>query len=212
MESFISELETKSNTGLANYLKSIDFDDYELSDKELKALRDYNVVEWGKYELNEIFDVLTSKKRFDANKTELLSTNGNPYVVRQNSNNGIKGYLKEDSIYLNEGNTISFGQDTATSFYQKDSYFTGDKIKILKSKYKEFNRDNALFFVTVINRSFSKFSWGTSSYNVDIIKNQQISLPIVNRNINFKYIEVLTKAISKSIIQKLVAYNNKHIN
>lgn len=34
------------------------------------------------------------------------------------NNNVQRGYIIEDEKYLNEGNTISFGQDTATAYYQ----------------------------------------------------------------------------------------------
>ena len=86
------------------------------------------------FTLGELFEVLTSKKRFDANKVQVFEEGKNPYVVRTSSNNGQRGFIDEDELYLNDGNTISFGQDTATMFYQEKPYFTGDKIKILKAK------------------------------------------------------------------------------
>ena len=67
-----------------------------------------------------------------------------PYVVRMSTNNGQRGYLEEEEVFLNEGNTLSFGQDTATVFYQEHPYFTGDKIKILVCKYSRFNKNNAM--------------------------------------------------------------------
>lgn len=112
---------------------------------------------------------------------------------------------------MNEGNTISFGQDTATSFYQEQPYFTGDKIKILKAKFNGFNKENAQFFVSAITRSFSKFSWGSSSYSVDIISNQKLALPVLNNEIAIKYIEVISKAISKLTIKDVVQYTDKRI-
>lgn len=212
LDSFIAELEAERIAELSTYLKVSGLYNYELSGEELKALQEYETIEWREYTLSEVFKVMTSKKRFDANKIRLSDKEGYPYVVRKSSNNGIKGYIKEDTVYLNDGNTISFGQDTATSFYQKEPYFTGDKIKILKSKVKGFNKDNALFFVTSITRSFSKFSWGNSSYSVDIIQNQRLSLPIINGNINFRYIELFTKAISKLIIKDIVEYVDNKID
>lgn len=212
MDSFVAELEAERIVELSTYLKASGLESYELSSEELNSLQNYDTMEWREYMLSEVFEVMTYKKRFDANKVKLLDKEGYPYVVRKSTNNGIKGYIKEDIAYLNDGNTISFGQDTATSFYQKEPYFTGDKIKILKSKVKEFNEDNALFFVASITRSFSKFSWGNSSYSVDTIQNQKISLPTVNGNINFKYIELLTKAISKLIIKDVVVYVDNKID
>ena len=90
------------------------------------------------------------KKRFDANKVEVLKFGEYPYVVRMGSNNGQKGFINEDVEFLNDGNTISFGQDTATMYYQEKPYFTGDKIKILKPKEKRFNKQNAQFFISTM--------------------------------------------------------------
>ena len=70
--------------------------------------------------------MLSYKQRFDANKVTLVENGGYPYIVRQGSDNGQKGFIYADEIYLNDGNTISFGQDTATMFYQEKPYFTGD--------------------------------------------------------------------------------------
>lgn len=206
MDTFIAELEAERIAELSAYLKESGLDNYELSDEELKALRDYDSMEWREYKLGELFEVKTYKKRFDANKVTLVSKGGSPYVVRKSTENGIKGFISEDDSYLNEGNTISFGQDTATSFYQEQPYFTGDKIKILKPKFNGFNKDNAQFFVSAITRSFSKFSWGSSSYSVDIISNQKLALPVLNNEIAIKYIEVISKAISKLTIKDVVQY------
>ena len=211
MDSFIAELEAERIAELSAYLKVSGLDNYELSVEELKALRDYDSMEWREYKLGELFEVKTYKKRFDANKVTLVSKGGSPYVVRKSTENGIKGFISEDDSYLNEGNTISFGQDTATSFYQEQPYFTGDKIKILKAKFNGFNKDNAQFFVSAITRSFSKFSWGSSSYSVDIISNQKLALPVLNNEIAIKYIEVISKAISKLTIKDVVQYTNERI-
>lgn len=212
MESFIADIEAESLAELSVYLKVSGLDNCELSDEELKAFHDYDSIEWREFKLGELFDVQTYKKRFDANKIDLLSNGGHPYVVRKSSDNGIKGYIQECTDYLNDGNTISFGQDTATSFYQEKPYFTGDKIKILKPKFKDFRKENALLFVTAITRSFSKFSWGNSSYSIQIIKNQKLCLPIKNDKIDFDFIETFIKAISKLIIQDVVKYTNERIN
>ena len=207
----VAELEAQRVAELENYLEVSGLDDYELSNKELEVLESYNSVEWGEYRIGDLFDVQTYKKRFDANKVDLSSNGEYPYVVRKSSDNGIKGYIRESTDYLNDGNTISFGQDTATSFYQEKPYFTGDKIKILKPKFQGFRKENALLFVTAITRSFSKFSWGSSSYNVQIIQDQKICLPIKNGKMDINYIEIFLKAISKLIIKDVIKYADKRI-
>lgn len=130
-----------------------------------------------------------------------------PYVVRMGSNNGQKGFINEDPKFLNEGNTISFGQDTATMFYQEKPYFTGDKIKILKPKEKRFGKKNAQFFIATMMKSFSSFSWGSSSYSVDVIKNQKVTLPVLsNKKIDFDFIESLLAEIESKRISQLEKY------
>lgn len=153
-----------------------------------------------------MFEFNTYKKRFDANKVEILKAGKFPYVVRMGSNNGQRGFINEDEKYLNEGNTISFGQDTATMFYQEKPYFTGDKIKILKSKDERFSKINAQFFILSMSKTFSSFSWGGSSFNVKILANQKIQLPTKNGKIDFEFMESFISELESERIYKLEKY------
>lgn len=165
-----------------------------------------NEVRWGEFKIGDLFEILSYKKRFDANKVQ-LEKQGHPYIVRTALNNGLKGFLNEDEKYLNDGNTISFGQDTATMFYQEKPYFTGDKIKILKPKYSRFGKANALFFITEMTKSFSNFSWGSTSFSVDTISDQQVSLPITPENkIDFDFMEAFIRELEEERIRELAAY------
>ena len=155
--------------------------------------------------MGELFEVLTSKKRFDANKVQVFQDGKNPYVVRTSSNNGQRGFIVEDESYLNEGNTIAFGQDTATMFYQEKPYFTGDKIKVLKAKNKKFNKNNAQFFISTMAKAFSTFSWGSSSFNVNIIENQKLTLPTQNGKIDFAFMEQFIAELEAERIAELEA-------
>ena len=154
-----------------------------------------------------MFEVLSYKKRFDANKVTLVENGGHPYIVRQGSDNGQKGFIDEDEIYLNDGNTISFGQDTATMFYQEKPYFTGDKIKILKPKMERFGKDNAQFFLATMRRSFSNFGWGTSSFSIEVIENQNITLPTTaNNEIDFDFMESFIRELEEERVRELQSY------
>ena len=212
MMNFVSELEICQVSDLKAYLVTTGLSDYVLTSEEEKILEIFreNEVKWKKFKIGDLFEINSYKKRFDANKVNILEE-GHPYVVGTALNNGIRGYLKEDEEFLNEGNTISFGQDTATMFYQEKPYFTGDKIKIIKSKYKEFNKLNSHFFVSAMSKSFSTFAWGSSSFSINIIENQEIYLPIKNNEINFEFMETLISAIQKEIIKDVVLYTDKKI-
>ena len=164
-------------------------------------------VKWGEYKLGDIFEVVSYKKRFDANKVCVYETGQYPYIVRMGTNNGQKGYINEDTKYLNDGNTISFGQDTATVFYQEKPYFTGDKIKILKPKFHEFCKNNAQFFIAAMNLAFRSFSWGSSSFNMEIIKDVKLTLPSTpDGKIAFAFMESFIAELETERIAELSAY------
>lgn len=163
-------------------------------------------VKWGEYKLGDLFEVDSYTKKFDANKVVVKENGKYPYIVRTSINNGQKGYIDADKQYLNEGNTIAFGQDTATMFYQEKPYFTGDKIKVLKPRNSRFNRNNAQFFLAAMRKPFELFSWGASSYNVEIIKNQKIVLPVKNNEIDFDYIESFILELENLRISDLKTY------
>ncbi|MGL2365301.1 restriction endonuclease subunit S [Helicobacter pylori] len=209
MEKFIAELEA--------YLKATGLENTTLSSDEENALNVFNNsgntpcgLMWQSFRLGDLFEVLPYKKRFDANKVNIYASKTKdtyPYVVRTSLNNGIRGYLKENTNFLNAGNTISFGQDTATMFYQEKPYFTGDKIKILRCKNPNFNKINALFFITSLTKAFRNFSWGSASFSVSIIENQNISLPTTqDGGIDFHFMRTFINALMKQTIQGVAQY------
>lgn len=114
--------------------------------------------------------------------------------------------MKENEEYLNEGNTVSFGQDTATMFYQERPYFTGDKIKVLQCKYTQFSKQNAIFIVLALEKAFSSFSWGASSFNVKIIEETKITLPTKDGAIDFAFMEDFISEIEKQPLTALENY------
>ena len=228
MENFIAELEAERIAELEAYLRVTGLSDYILTEEEravLEAFRNGKIswggvkllnnqqvanIEWKMFRIGELFEINSYKKRFDANKVQIEEV-GFPYVVRTALNNGIRGYINEDVEFLNEGNTISFGQDTATMFYQEKPYFTGDKIKIVKCKDESFNKLNAHFFIAAMGKAFSSFSWGSSSFSVEIIKNQNISLPSTQGVPLYAYMEVFIKAVQKLVIKEVVEYADRKI-
>ncbi|MDO7814679.1 restriction endonuclease subunit S [Helicobacter pylori] len=219
MEKFIAELEQCRLAELEQcrlaeleaYLKATGLSNTTLSNDEKNALNLFKCgLTWQSFKLGDLFEVLSYKKRFDANKVNIYASKTKdtyPYVVRTSLNNGIRGYLKENTNFLNAGNTISFGQDTATMFYQEKPYFTGDKIKILRCKNPNFNKINALFFITSLTKAFRNFSWGSASFSVSIIENQNISLPTnPHGGIDFNFMHTLINALMKQTIQGVAQY------
>ena len=135
---------------------------------------------WKEFKVGDLFDVNSSKKIYHAINVTIIPTQEEgyyPYVVRQKSNNGIRGYIKEDIQTLNPANTITFAQDTAELFWQSQPYFTGNKVKVMTVKDKELTESLSLFLISTLKRAFSNFSYVTS-YTVDNIKSVVIQLPV----------------------------------
>lgn len=207
----VTELEIQRIAELEAYLNVTGLKNYELTEEENNILNNFETMNLDEFKINNLFYVNSSKKRFDANKVSITENIGHPYVVRTALNNGIKGYINEDEQFLNSGNTISFGQDTATMFYQENSYFTGDKIKVLRSKDDNFNKKRALYFITSMAKSFKTFTWGASSFNENVINNQLLTVPVIDNEIDYTTIELLISAIQKLVIKDVVKYTDMKI-
>ena len=69
-------------------------------------------------------------------------------------------YIDFDEKFLNPSNTISFGQDTVTMYYQPNAYFTGDKIQIFKlnKKYGKLTENIALYLISSMKKAFTNFT------------------------------------------------------
>ena len=199
MEAYIAQLEAERVAQLEAYLLATGLADYDLSHEDERVLAHEPV--WGEFRVGDLFWITSSKKKFNA--VDVKFGGSYPYVARGEANNGIRGYIDSDVSYLNDGNTISFGQDTATMFYQELPYFTGDKIKIFRFKGK-FNKILALFFMVALKRGFSMFSWG-QSFNERILEDTKIQLPIFpDGTPDFEYMEAYIRVQQKQVIADVV--------
>ena len=210
MDSFITELQAERLQELQGYLQVTGLSNYTLTEEEQRAIEGLkSTVEQEMFTMQNIFRITTSAKKFNAKD---LSFDGiYPYVARTEKDNGIRGYITEDKKYLNSENTISFGQDTATMFYQKNAYFTGDKIKIFSLKNKILNRSIALYLITRMKKSFSVFSWG-SMFNEEVLNKTEIYLPINNGQIDYSKMELIISAVQKLVIADVVKYADRELS
>ncbi|GAA6790803.1 restriction endonuclease subunit S [Helicobacter pylori] len=222
MEKFIAELEA--------YLKATGLSNTTLSSDEENALNAFNGknsggntpcgLTWQSFKLGDLFEVLSSKKIYHANTIKIHDTqieNSYPYVVRAAINNGIKGFIIDDPIFANEKNTLSFAQDTFTVFYQKQPYFTGNKVKILKPKFT-FKSPKILHFISAILQFILKpLTWGLGS-TTESIAEFKFSLPLKPTaktqtldGIDFHFMHTLINALMKQTIQGVVQYSSAKI-
>lgn len=174
-----------------------------------------NAIKWGEFRLGDLFEVLSSKKIYHANTIKIHDTqieNSYPYVVRTTTNNGIKGFIIDDPTFTNEKNTLSFAQDTFTVFYQKQPYFTGNKVKILKPKFA-FKSPKILHFISAILQFILKpLTWGLGS-TTESIAEFKFSLPLKPTanaqtldDIDFNFMEKFIAELEQCRLAELQAY------
>ena len=166
-------------------------------------------VEWGEYKLGDLFKILSSKKIYHANEIDLIlkerRTGFYPYVVRATTNNGIRGYINENEAYLNDAHTLSFAQDTFTVFYQKERYFTGNKVKVLKPLFNSVTDRIMTYLVACFKKSLETLSWGTGS-TVESIGETKIQLPIKCGQIYFEFMENFVAELESRRVAELESY------
>ncbi|WP_367685769.1 restriction endonuclease subunit S [Helicobacter pylori] len=224
MEKFIAELEQCWLAELQAYLKATGLENTTLSNDEENALNVFNNsiggntpcgLTWQSFRLGDLFEVLPSKKIYHANTIKIHDTqieNSYPYVVRAATNNGIKGFIIDDPTFANEKNTLSFAQDTFTVFYQKQPYFTGNKVKILKPKFA-FKSPKILHSISAILQFILKpLTWGLGS-TTESIAEFKFSLPLkptaktqTLKDIDFNFMHTLINALMKQTIQGVAQY------
>lgn len=217
IENYIKTLEAERIETLEAYLTVTGLKEYHLTKNDEKILDTFTKltdtesrVEYlGTYTLSDLFYLNSSKRKYNANSIEFGGEF--PYVARGESNNGIRGYITEPEEFLNPAGSISFGQDTATMFYQKEAYFTGDKIKILQAKDIELDRFTGQYIITAMRKSFSTFSWGSSSFNEHVLKSVEVSLPTQNNQPDYTFMSGFIKVIEKLVIKDLVEWTDKKI-
>lgn len=174
-----------------------------------------NAIKWGEFRLGDLFEVLSSKKIYHANTIKIHDTqieSSYPYVVCTTTNNGIKGFIIDDPTFTNEKNTLSFAQDTFTVFYQKQPYFTGNKVKILKPKFA-FKSPKILHFISAILQFILKpLTWGLGS-TTESIAEFKFSLPLKPtantqslEDIDFDFMEKFIAELEQCRLAELQAY------
>ncbi len=103
------------------------------------------------------------------------------YITRTAENNGCEMKTSADGLdNIEEGNALTIGDTTATVFYQKERFITGDHMVIIRADW--LNEKTALFVLSVLAKEKYKYSYGRA-FIIDKIKDTILLLPIVyNQN------------------------------
>lgn len=206
MESFIAELEAERIAELSAYLTVSGLDNYELSDEELKALRDYDSLEWKEFNLEKLFGKSTRGKRLRS----LDRISGDlPFVTAGETNTGISAYISNE-VEIFKANTVTIDM-FGSAKYRNYDYGADDHIAVVHTE--KLNKFASLFTTAAIHKaSYSgKFSYDKNFYAKDADE-LVIALPVDCQGvIQYDYMSLIASAIQKLVIKDVVQYTNERI-
>ncbi len=164
---------------------------------------------WKEFYLSELnFQIINSKAYHKTNLTE--THKGLAYITRTNFNNGYDCSVKNtNNLKINPSNTIVFGAENATFFYQPFQYITGNKMYYIS--HPKFNKFNCLFLVTVLNKSIQKCGFGFGQgLTATRLKNRAIYLPITpDFQPDYTYMENYMKYLEQKKLLEYLEYIEK---
>ena len=207
----LAELEAERLAELEAYLSVTGFKDYELTDEEQKALKDYNCLPFKDFPVPTVFEV---KNAGNILSEDIIEDSGEfPYLCASADNNAVSSYISYDKKYMDKGNCIFIGGKTFVVTYQEKDFFSNDSHNLtlrLKDETKR-NKNIQLYVATCVNKSLGyKYSWG-DSVSSKKIKNDIVSLPCSGKEIDYASMSILVSAIQKLVIKDVVLYADKKI-
>lgn len=211
IDKFIAELEAERLAELEAYLSVTGFKNYELTDEEQKVLKDYNCLSFKDFSVPTVFEV---KNTSNILSEDIIEDSGEfPYLCASADNNAVSSYISYDEKYMDKGNCIFIGGKTFVVTYQEKDFFSNDSHNLtlrLKDETKR-NKNIQLYVATCVNKSLGyKYSWG-DSVSSKKIKNDIVSLPCSDKEIDYASMSILISAIQKLVIKDVVLYAEKKI-
>ena len=207
MESFIAELEAERIAELSAYLKVSGLDNYELSVEELKALRDYDSIDFEEFEYQEVFDKIVQGRRL---KKDDQIPGDIPFVMSGVTNTGIVNFISNPvaSFPRNSITLDIFGN----AFYRPYAYGAGDDTGVYWNEENEYSKEVMLYITSSMSRSVAgKYDYG-NKLRSSKSKNIKMKLPAVSKGVlDTDYMRIFTNAVMKLAIKDVVQYTNERI-
>lgn len=206
MESFIAELEAQRVAELSAYLTVSGFDNYELSVEELKALQEYQSINWKSFNLEKLFGKSTRGKRLRSADRIVGKL---PFVTAGEASEGISAHIGNKVEVFNENTTTidMFG----SAKYRNYKYGADDHIAVVHTD--KLPTKASIFVTSAIHKAShtGKFDYGHNFYAKDADA-LDIMLPERDGKPNYSYMETLISAIQKLVIKDVVKYSDAKIN
>ena len=152
IEEFLRELERARLRELEAYLKATGLDNYELTEADKDALRNYKNLQWKEFPITKIFTIHNTHNILASDVK--LNSGATPYLCASAENNGVNGYISYNTDLLEQGNCVFIGGKTFVVSYQKEDFYSNDSHNIaLYLKDYAPTRANLLSLVTFVRKS-----------------------------------------------------------
>ena len=212
MENFIEELEAELEAEriaeLEAYLLATGLKDYNLTDEEQQALDDFEKgkFEWKEFTFQSLFNNIVQGRRLK--KDDQISGNI-PFVMAGITNTGVVNYISNPVARFPKNSiTIDIFGNT---FYRNYDFGAGDDTGVYWNDEKNYSKQIMLYLATSMAKSLSgKFSYGKKLRSSQSF-NFKITLPELEKHINYTLIETFISAIQKLVIKDVVLYADKKI-
>lgn len=206
MESFIAELEAERVAELSAYLTVSGLDNYELSNDEEDALKNFQSLKWDTYNLEKLFGKSTRGKRL---KGDDRIAGTLPFVTAGEASEGISAYISNE-VEVFEKNTTTIDM-FGSAKYRNYIYGGDDHIAVVHTE--NLPKYASIFVTTAIHKSShnGQFDYGHNFYAKDADA-LYISLPVNEAgNPDYDKMAIIISAIHKLVIKDVVAYSDRKI-
>lgn len=141
-------------------------------------------VKFKNFLIKDIFDV-TGTKTTSIIELKKIGEGEYPYVTTSRKNFGQNGKFNH---FTENGHVLTLESAVnGVCFYQGKEFSASDHVEKLTPK-NEVSKEFLIYVSVLINRQTFRFNYGRKA-NQDRIKNMVINLPVINNEINYKFID-----------------------
>lgn len=197
MESFIAELSA--------YLTVSGLDNYELSNDEEDALKNFQSLKWDTYNLEKLFGKATRGKRL---KGDDRIAGTLPFVTAGKASEGISAYISNE-VEVFEKNTTTIDM-FGSAKYRNYKYGADDHVAVVHTEAVPMKA--AIFVTSACHKAAhtGKFDYGHNFYAKDADA-LDIQLPTKDGKPDYDTMTALISAVQKLVIKDVVLYADRKI-
>lgn len=218
INSFMANLKDEQIKALRAYIDATGLYKYELTKAEkdlLTSIKTKNI-NWGEYQLCDLFDKIKTKKLPYKAKELPSEATGEfilPCLTSSFRNQGLNYYApKTGATILKDVITIPSNSDVYRAYFQSNEFTVlSDAYAIRwKSTTNKLSQNQYLFMVMCINKvtDLPIYSYKNKLGGWEVVKYKYIQLPQKGNDIDFEFMENLISAIKKLTIKSVVEYVN----